>query len=61
MQRSVKNGSFYSCYQWRLINKAKKYKSDISEFVIGKGYDFATIVDLLNYKYVHKELIEKCK
>ena len=48
MQRSVKNGSFYSCNQWRLINKAKKYKSDISKIVIGKGYDFATIVDLLS-------------
>jgi hypothetical protein len=48
MQRSVKNGSFYSCNQWRLINKAKKYKSDISKIVIGKGYDFATIVDPLS-------------
>ena len=33
MQRSVKNGMFYPCIQRRLINKAKKYKSDISKII----------------------------
>ena len=48
MQRSVKNSISYPYNQWRLINKAKKYKSDISKIVIGKGYDLSTIVDLLS-------------